>query len=95
MTSVGEYYYADNVRPRQVRRVTAYTAPVAADIDYICLPEPAILALQNRVAEGVYAVPPDDVTQVGNLITLANLPRSLTAAALFHRRGREHGGPDL
>ena len=74
VTSVGQTFYSDAQRPRQVRRVTAYTAPAPADINYICLPEPAILALQNRVEEGVYAVPPDDVTQVGNLITLANLP---------------------
>ena len=75
VTSVGQTFYADDVRPRQVRRVTAYTAPAAADIDYICLPEPAILALQNQTAEEeVYAVPPDDVTQAGNVITLANLP---------------------
>ena len=83
VTAIGQTFYADDVRPRQVRRVTAYTAAADADVQYICLPEPAILALQNRSQEGVYVVPPDDVTQAGNVITLANLP-NLTDGLLLY-----------
>ena len=104
VTAVGDTFYADDELPRRVQRVTAYTAPAAADVDYACLPEPAILSLQNRpllpapdstnigefvevnaagdgyvtaavaLEEEIYAIPPDDITQVGDLITMANIP---------------------
>ena len=104
VTAVGDTFYADDDLPRRVQRVTAYTAPAAADVDYACLPEPAILSLQNRpllpapdstnigefvevnaagdgyvtaavaLEEEIYAIPPDDITQVGDLITMANIP---------------------
>ena len=104
VTAVGDTFYADDELPRRVQRVTAYTAPAAADVDYACLPEPSILALQNRpllpapdstnigefvevnaagdgyvtaavaLEEEIYAIPPDDITQVGDLITMANIP---------------------
>ena len=93
VTAVGQTYYADNVRPRQVRRVTAYTAPAPADIEYSCLPEPAILALQNRANEGVYAVPPDDVTQAGDIVTLANLPPLSDGLLLYFTAEGANTGP--